>query len=38
VQLLAALQSVATWEVDDGLTLRDWDGATKVVLTMARGE
>jgi heat shock protein HslJ len=37
-QLLKALQSVATWEVDDGLTLRDWDGATKVILTMARGE
>jgi heat shock protein HslJ len=37
-QLLTALQGVATWEVDDGLTLRDWDGATKVVLAMARGE
>ena len=37
-QLLTALQSVATWEVDDGLTLRDWDGATKVVLTTARDE
>ena len=37
-QLLTALQSVASWEVDDGLTLRDWDGATKVVLTMAPSE
>ena len=37
-QLLTALQSVASWEVDDGLTLRDWDGVTKVILTMAPGE
>ena len=37
-QLLTALQSVATWEADDGITLRDWGGATKVTLTAASGE
>ena len=26
-QFLTALQSVATWEADDGITLRDWGGA-----------
>lgn len=37
-QLLTALQSVATWEADEGITLRDWGGATKVTLTVASGE
>jgi len=34
-QFLTALQSVATWEADDGITLRDWGGATKVSLIAA---
>ncbi len=37
-QLLTALQSVAAWESDDGITLRDLDGATKVTLTPASSE
>jgi len=37
-QFLTALQSVATWEADDGITLRDWGGATKVTLTKASRE
>lgn len=37
-QFLTALQSVAAWEADDGMTLRDWGGATKVVLTAAPSE
>ena len=37
-QFLTALQSVATWEADDGITLRDWGGVTKASLTAASGE
>ena len=37
-QFLSALQGVATWEADDGITLRDWGGSTKVTLTPASRE
>ena len=37
-QFLTALQSVATWEADEGITLRDWGGAMKVSLTAASRE
>ena len=37
-QYLVALQSVATWEANDGITLRDRDGAEKVALTAASGQ
>jgi heat shock protein HslJ len=37
-QYLTALQSVAAWEADDGITLRDWDGSTKVSLAAASRE
>jgi heat shock protein HslJ len=37
-QYLTALQSVATWEADEGITLRDWGGAAKVSLTAVSPE
>jgi heat shock protein HslJ len=37
-QYLVALQSVASWEANDGITLRDRDGAEKVALTAAPGQ
>jgi heat shock protein HslJ len=37
-QLLTALQSVSTWEEDDGIVLRDTGGSTKVVLTRTPSE
>jgi heat shock protein HslJ len=38
-QLLTALQRVASWEAnDDGITLRDWSGATMVTQTPSSGQ
>ncbi len=37
-QHLTALQSVATWEADEGITLRDLGGAMRVSLTAASRE